>query len=478
MTPSQNNDKFDELISNTIGRNGLKFDFDKWKLDHTEAVQQYQEQVNNTNETAAPERSGLWRVLMKNNITKYAAAAVIIVAIMIGLNHFGYSPDIAKRTWAGSLEQIQKVPVFIFRMVTKIEGMKIPGLDKMPVTEGHMMYSIEHGMRMEMTTDGKVTQLIYMNPQENDMFTLMPEQKKYMRLEFGDDLAAKMQKEQKKNDPREMFKQVLECEYVELGRKEIDGVEVEGIETTDPKYGGGMFENILVRIWVDVEQGWPVLMEMDMAMDSPTGEGQVDIHIEMNDFLWDVEVDPAEFVPVIPDDYSEMASVKMPKMDVESAIEGFRLYAEITDRYPEKLNMMSLISDYGKVRTEKLLQDPEYKQIVENQKAVSSTKESNRDVNESQDEPGGDQAKLTELLEKKMNGQIESQIQETMKIQGLAMFHMLLIQEKKEPQYFGDVVGPQDVGKVLMMWKGAEGEFEVIYGDLTTDTIDATEDVN
>ena len=94
----------------------------------------------------------------------------------------------------------------------------------------------------------------------------MPEQKKYQRMEFDDDWLAGVKRE--KNDPRETLKRMMDCNYTELGRKEIDGIDVEGFETTDPKFSEGPVESVKVTLkvtlWVNVETWLPVLWEMEI----------------------------------------------------------------------------------------------------------------------------------------------------------------------------------------------------------------------
>lgn len=52
----------------------------------------------------------LWRIIMKSRITKIAAAAaVIIVAVMIGINHFGGSIDMTSVAFAQATEALKKV---------------------------------------------------------------------------------------------------------------------------------------------------------------------------------------------------------------------------------------------------------------------------------------------------------------------------------------------------------------------------------
>ena len=60
-----------------------------------------------------------------------------------------------------------------------------------------------------------------------------------------------------------------------------------------------------------------------------------------------------------------------------------------------------------------------------------------------------------------------------MPIQGLGAFHMMLVQEKKAPRYYGQSVTPQDTDLVLMRWKVADGEYRVIFGDLHAETVTA-----
>ncbi|MHC4345100.1 MAG: hypothetical protein ACYSUP_10485, partial [Planctomycetota bacterium] len=81
-------------------------------------------------------------------------------------------------------------------------------------------------------------------------------------MEFDDDLLVRMKKQN--NDPREMIKQIMNCEYTELGRSVIDGIEVEGFQTTDPAWAGsaGAMESVKVTLWVDVETWLPVRAEM------------------------------------------------------------------------------------------------------------------------------------------------------------------------------------------------------------------------
>jgi hypothetical protein len=48
---------------------------------------------------------------------------------------------------------------------------------------------------------------------------------------------------------------------------------------------------------------------------------------------------------------------------------------------------------------------------------------------------------------------------------------MMLVQDKKEPAYYGESVTPADTDKVLLRWKTLDNGYRVIFGDLHADTV-------
>jgi hypothetical protein len=72
-----------------------------------------------------------------------------------------------------------------------------------------------------------------------------------------------------------------------------------------------------------------------------------------------------------------------------------------------------------------------------------------------------------------MEEQTKKVIDKMMPIQALGGFYTSLVQQKKEPAYYGKVVKPGDAAQVLLRWKTGENEYRVIFGDLHTLTVDA-----
>ena len=379
----------------------------------------------------------LWRYIMKSPITKLAAAVVIVIGIIIAGSFF---IEMGGSVALGSvLERIEQAQAFMYKMKMTTTGAMMQGMPAVKSEmEGTVTISTEYGMKMEMTTmidtnnPQKITQQMYVLPDQKAMIMVMPEQKKYMRMEFDDDMLAKMKKQS--NDPRDMVKQILNCKYTDLGRSTIDGVEVEGFETTDPAYAGGAVENLKVRLWVDVKSRLPVRTEMDYKMNN-----QMEISGAIYDYQWDVQLDAKEFEPKIPADYELAAEMKMPSLTEEAAIEGLKFFADMIGHYPKSLNLMDLLQ--GK---------------------------------ENGPNPTAAGLKLKEEMDRMTKEERTKKGLEMIRpIQSLGMFYMMLVKDRKEPAYYGDKVTPEFGHAVLLRWKTGENQYKVIFGDLTTEEVNA-----
>jgi outer membrane lipoprotein-sorting protein len=425
-------EKIEEILKN-IGNNDVPADVHEIAEDV----------VNDFSKTLSqPRHIVLGDYIMRTRLTKIAvAAAVIIIVLFVGLPFVNdKGPGVVL---ANVLARVEQAKAFMYRMKITMSGSMMTGKPG-EITE--MDYTItvskEYGMKWESETTvpktGKtMTQIMYILPDQKTAILIMLEMKKYMQMEFDDELVARTKKQN--NDPREMIKQIMGCQYTELGRSVIDGVEVEGFHTTDPAMLGGAGENIQYTLWVDTKSWLPVRCEMDFKM----GE-QMQASGVIYDYQWDIAVAASDFEPAIPEDYTPMSSesIKMPSMSEEAAIEGFRFFIEQSGRYPKKLDMMSVMQE-----------------LV----AIQKTKEQTDTGPKSRIDPN--------------QGGLEKVMKETMEImrpaQSLTMFYMSLVQDKKEPVYYGESVEPGDGGVILLQWKVSDGEYRVIFGDLTVEDVTA-----
>jgi hypothetical protein len=229
-----------------------------------------------------------------------------------------------------------------------------------------------------------------------------------------------------------------------LGRATIDGIEVEGFQTTDPYFflfGGGI--QIDAKVWVDVKTRLPVRYDFTWPNFDQMGTKIIERgHIVMHEFQWDVAVDAAEFKPVIPDDYTGTV-VKYPAhITEETNIQGLKIWVELLGKYPDP----EIITNIGDVA-------PTVLRLA----GKSDT---------------GAAMRLREETKGLTDDEISNKLVDfLMPIRGLAMFHSRLQQDKKDPAYYGKTVTPKDADKVLLRWKVSDKEYRVIFGDLHADTV-------
>jgi len=405
-----------------------------------------EETLRNFNETLLPPKQHiLWEKIMRSQFIKFAAAAVIIIAVGFGVWLFVEgSTSVAL---ADVLQKVEQVQAFMYKMKMKTTGNAQPTMPGGPMEmTGTILISNEYGMKMEMDMNTvvngasrKMRQLMYVLPEEKKVYMIMPEQKQYITMEFDESVLAMMKKQS--NDPRDMLKQILNSKYTDIGKSVIDGVEVEGFQTTDPACVGGMMEDVKVTLWVDRKTELPVREEMYYKINE-----QMQMEGVLEDFVWNLQVNAGEFEPTIPPDYNTPlpAGYKMPTASEEGAIEGLRFCEQLLGRYPKKIDMINLMNE------------------------IVSIKDSNS--------PTAAALKLREELKGGMDKLPEEEkakkIMDIMRpVQSLGMFYMTLVQGKKEPVYYGDKVTAADSNSVLMRWKISDNEYRVIYGDLTAENV-------
>ena len=388
----------------------------------------------------SPSQTGpnLWRIIMKSPISKLAVAAIVFIACLIGLSLWRNSGS--GIALADVLAQIEKVKAFRcqFSSDGTVEGPNEPESYK---RRGIHFISQEYGEKINyevLDPNGtKSTFEFYGLPDKRTRINISRDQKKYWRTEF-DDRAAE---EWSKFDPRTQTKRILEFKHESLGRSTIDGIEVEGFQTTDPNYVGRGLKNpqVDVRIWVDAKTRLPVRYESLMS-DYFNRKGDKIVwreHSVMYDFQWDVPVDASEFKPVIPDDYKGVVIQFPEHITEETAIQGLKLIAELLGNYPRKITN---VYDDTVLRLAKKSETPAALRLREEIEGLTDEEALN---------------KLVDFL---------------MPIRGLFMFPARQ-KDKKDFKYYGNTVIPKDTDNILMRWKVSDNEYRVIYGDLRTETV-------
>ncbi|MBN2180892.1 MAG: hypothetical protein JW715_03175 [Sedimentisphaerales bacterium] len=391
----------------------------------------------------APAVPGIWRVTIKKSIAKFAVAAIVVIACVIGLSLLrGTQSGIAL---ADVLSRIEQVKSYRSQWSAKVTG-EDPGKPYISEIRGTWLVSQKYGWkgsieRLDPNGGESMLQELYFSPEKRTKIIVWPMQKKYRRTEFDDHWAEQWPD----YDPRTMTKRILECKYKSLGGTTIDGIEVEGFQTTDPNWSGNNpnMSQIDVKMWVDLKTQLPVRYDYTYVLFGPN-EGKIierDNYV-VRDFQWDLVVDAAEFEPVIPDDYSGRV-VKYPaRITEETVIQSMKLIAELLGKYPEG------IFDFVDVR----------------------------DFTTPRSAFGESQTPAATRLREEMKGLTEDQIANKLAdfmipIRGCAMFYSRLQWDKKDPAYYGKTVTSEDSDKVLMRWKVSDNEYRVIYGDLHVESV-------
>jgi hypothetical protein len=361
---------------------------------------------------SAAKQPHMWRIIMKNRITKYAAA-VIIIAVVAGVP---WLADFGGVAWGEVLKNIEQVQTFSCRLWTSTTAEGSHGPDEAEI----LVYdSSEYGSRMDTYVDSRVMATTYAPAGENVVLMVIHEAKAYMRMSFNDEQLRQMRERQK--NPREFLKLFLSADYVELGAKTIDGIEVEGVEVNSPEVGGGMFESAVGRLWVDVKTELPVLMEVEGVADG----GKIQTKMVMDEFRWDQGLEPDVFEPNIPADYTLLSEVTLPDVNEDELINGLRFFARLTDgRYPSSLASVTAMEELRRAWKQKYDRPP---------------------TNEEQEK--------------------------FLSLDIACRFYDQLVEENKNVVYHGDKVTAQDIDAELMQWRISDNEYRVIYGDLRTETV-------
>ncbi|MBN2271368.1 MAG: hypothetical protein JXN61_12185 [Sedimentisphaerales bacterium] len=314
MNRQDNDNWLDEALAEVIGSRKPYADFEKWKNDHPDAVKMLTSRVGRQI-SATPGPLGMRSIIMRSPIVKLSAAAVAVIACLIGLSLWkGTESGIAL---ADVLARIEQVDAYRYKWsssaIGEQAGKTFKMVDDWQYTD---LISQKYGFKSEQlnpeVNTGGVGTIEYFSIPQRIKVSLWPKDKRYWRTELDD---AEVEKEAlflNENRASSVIKSILECKYESLGRSIINDIEVEGFRTTDPNCKTmtpftqkPRQVQVDIRIWMDVKTRLPVRTEEDLNLEITNNNEVVHIqfHLITYDYEWDIPVDAAEFVPVIPDDY-------------------------------------------------------------------------------------------------------------------------------------------------------------------------------
>jgi len=352
METHDKNKWLDDQLTKAIGSQKRMPNFEKWQKEHPDAVQMLKSQAT---QKPHPRRlPDIWRIIMRNPITKLAMAAVIIITVGLVIHYFAGEGTQKCCAWEQIADKVAQVKTCVCWTHMKISRRIAPDTE----VDFKIYISKDYGYRMDSFVDGNIMQQMYMANDDNAAVVVMPSQKKYTRMALSDEMLAATTA--RKIDPKPFITQfalgTLD-EQKELGKDIINGVEVRGIEVNHPSSKENNYNSFVGRMWVDVATEYPVRMEVEAEVG--TGADKSNIVQVFDGFEWGTQLDQAIFEPNIPSDYTMIAEVKMHAQDEAGTIEGFRCFSEMTKgKYPNNIEtIMQEGMDISTQSTQKVIQE-------------------------------------------------------------------------------------------------------------------------
>ncbi len=243
--------------------------------------------------------------IMRSRITKLAAAAVIIIAVMVGINYLGGSSDGASVAWADVLENIEAAQTVTY--IFEIEKGDVKEVFKTRIKEPYLC-------RSDVIESPYKYKVAIRNARTNKRMILFPHTKMAVinndEGSPGDEIRAY---ERLKRDFRDGTEK-------NLGRVKLNGRETICFEISK--------ENQKITVWADPDTALPIQIE------EISGENGDRRRVLRSDIMFDVEMDDQLFVP--PADYSlvdlETQRIQTPfELTEKHLIEGLAVYPKYLD---------------------------------------------------------------------------------------------------------------------------------------------------
>ena len=252
----------------------------------------------------APSRAAFFgRKIMSHRTTRWAVAAVVALAVIVGLSQF--TGDGTGRVYARMVDQLHGAHTLTFSATTPT------GLESMPTVRMDLAYRDTGHVRIA-TADGYVT-VLETTANGAKGISLVPPTRSYIVFELTnvpDDPA---------KDPWIMVERLkaLPAQADEaLGRREIDGRTLEGFQVSE--------EDTTATVWIDPGTAQLVRVEMEFA-ETPG------MNMILSDFQFDPPLADSFFSLEPPEGYTPVQlSADVSQLTEQDLIEFLRLWSNWT----------------------------------------------------------------------------------------------------------------------------------------------------
>ncbi len=309
MSHTNKDRRLDEIITRAVDIGKVEFDRTKW-LDRLAAESQTPGVSRpRTGCTKSEPHKTIWRTIMESKITKYSAAATILVAASLVLfDPFGLSGGRHGVVLAEAAERMNEVLTITHKekRVYYEQGNDEPLLR----AEAVKYISSRQGIVEEQyDQEGNLMHRVYIQKEPQQLVFLFVKGKQYLMMPMADSWARLMEN----LTPKGIVEHFKAGNCKELGPAKIDGHDVVGFETLDagsfpiPQQYHFLFpiEGIKWQFWIEEKSLLPVAIDLEVT----TGRGlftsfkKMRITCHAYDMQYDQEIPASVFDPNIPDDY-------------------------------------------------------------------------------------------------------------------------------------------------------------------------------
>ena len=252
--------------------------------------------------TSAQLQPSVWRIIMKSRMTKFSVAAVIVIAVIIGIHQSGNFFE--SSAYAQVAEELRNARTVVFTLITQINqgngetlktdmAYKEPNLLRSSTVDGYVaIFNRSSGKVMSIVPTGR-----FYSISEIKGMTWRDGESPFENIESMKNLPAKADEE--------------------LGTKEIDGVTAEGYRVTQG--------DAVKDIWIDPKTKELVQVELKFA--SAPGMNKI-----IKNVKFDVELDDSLFNMTPPEGYRLASEMKVDASasTEESFIEFLRIWSSGT----------------------------------------------------------------------------------------------------------------------------------------------------
>jgi hypothetical protein len=309
MTQDHDNPWLDPLLSQQIHHEPADFHFEKWLQTHPREVRLLERGFGDAGRSKTTNTHPIWRYIMESKMTRYSAAAVVVLAAAVVLvnppgisNHGGVA-------LAAVQEKVAQVDTAVLRGQKVFSAVDEPNAS---LTFDTVKYiSRQHGYAEEGRRNGVLMYRVVLNRTDNQCLMVFPLWKKCVKRPCTEG-QIKLMENLTPNGVIEVF---LESDYKNLGPAVIDGMNAEGFAMQNVK----SLKDVLPKYLFDVQEGkgtvWvrtddllPIRLEADLLIGKSLATLLMDVHLHKTAVLDSYNVDLSKdlFNTDLPEGYTEL----------------------------------------------------------------------------------------------------------------------------------------------------------------------------